>query len=653
MSQIEKIAELNRLNNLILIKQDRVSKLANRPDQRVRKLMTPSESELVQNYEVNFPNVTTVDDYDALGNPVKKFQRYALPDFEPELEDEPVPPFDITNIEGVKDDLYKQVRGVIEKRQKLLQQKKEAEKAIKTHKNQLDKNEITKEKFQEKMELSERAIMWFNGELNKIDTQIYGLQKQIGEIEYNVSDYEKRLDAVRTENAIKIKTYKDKLLEVNNGSFSMEKNANETEAEYIERLRQNAEFNDPEDELWTAINMTNKQFKLRMKELIKDVAKIEQVTNGLDEFGKIDNKYKLLKGWTFFKNKFMGTYGVDNKRVTADEILTYMRAFLEMAKDGFQSFLKMPVGDSNVDGVSPETVGNNTLKLTNNRIDKNNKVIKTLYLRPLIDVEGKYVLLYSFDGSPTTFTHFVDGASKREGHFTNPTNNKKESSMESIHSRTGITRSNIAKIFGIAETTPKLSGSQLADKLVKEWKLVPLEASSPDVSQTWVDPSSKSSRIQYGFGIHADDIPKVVPFGELFLYLRKLYYENILSIRNKNQKTIAGFNTMKVSEPFVKLITNMLKGLYPTHADLNSLKTGERQVYDRLITLAKLNKSTVTQKDNTVAELKKRLKLLEGEIEIGNNSPLIKKEIYAILHSLRDFKAITTPQITKYMKQIP
>jgi hypothetical protein len=96
----------------------------------------------------------------------------------------------------------------------------------------------------------------------------------------------------------------------------------------------------------------------------------------------------------------------------------------------------------------------------------------------------------------------------------------------------------------------------------------------------------------------------------------------------------------------------MMKGIYPTHSDLDSLKTGERQVYDRLITLAHLNKNVVHQKDNTVKDLKKRLKLLEGEIEIGNNSPLIKKEIYAILHTLKDFKVITEPQIKKYLQQL-
>jgi len=40
MSLFERIAEMNRLNNLLQIKHDKYSKAANKPDQRVRKIMS-------------------------------------------------------------------------------------------------------------------------------------------------------------------------------------------------------------------------------------------------------------------------------------------------------------------------------------------------------------------------------------------------------------------------------------------------------------------------------------------------------------------------------------------------------------------------------------------------------------------------------------
>jgi hypothetical protein len=117
-------------------------------------------------------------------------------------------------------------------------------------------------------------------------------------------------------------------------------------------------------------------------------------------------------------------------------------------------------------------------------------------------------------------------------------------------------------------------------------------------------------------------------------------------------KSINGLPTTKVSERFVKLIMNMLEGIHPTHSDLAHLPIGERQIYDRMITLANLNKTIPHQSDKSIQELKKRLKLLEAEIEIGNNSPLIKKEIFQILQSLKDFKVINKKQIDDYLKQI-
>ena len=68
--------------------------------------------------------------------------------------------------------------------------------------------------------------------------------------------------------------------------------------------------------------------------------------------------------------------------------------------------------------------------------------------------------------------------------------------------------------------------------------------------------------------------------------------------------------------------------------------------------IANLNKMHPHNSEKTISELKKRLKLVEAEIEIGNTNPMLKKEIYGILHSLKNFKVITQNQINDYMKQI-
>jgi hypothetical protein len=95
----------------------------------------------------------------------------------------------------------------------------------------------------------------------------------------------------------------------------------------------------------------------------------------------------------------------------------------------------------------------------------------------------------------------------------------------------------------------------------------------------------------------------------------------------------------------------MLKGLQPTHSDITALSSNERQLYDRLVQVANLNKSVAHNGDKTVLDLKHRLKMIEAEISIGNNNPMLKKEMYAVLHALKNFKVITQSQINSYLKQ--
>ena len=55
--------------------------------------------------------------------------------------------------------------------------------------------------------------------------------------------------------------------------------------------------------------------------------------------------------------------------------------------------------------------------------------------------------------------------------------------------------------------------------------------------------------------------------------------------------------------------------------------------------------------NRTVYDLKQRLQLLEGEINIGNNNPKILQESINILHQLKDFNVITKKKIKEYLSQ--
>ena len=115
--------------------------------------------------------------------------------------------------------------------------------------------------------------------------------------------------------------------------------------------------------------------------------------------------------------------------------------------------------------------------------------------------------------------------------------------------------------------------------------------------------------------------------------------------------SIVGLKNTKVSDKFVKIIMNMIDNIHPTMQDINGLSAQEKQLYDRLIVLAGLNKMMPHTRDKTINDYKKQMKLIEGEIIAGNNSPLLLQELYVVIHSLKDFGILSQKDIKSYLAQ--
>ncbi len=457
-------------------------------------------------------------------------------------------------------------------------------------------------------------------------------------------------------NLERVNQYRDELNFLNKGAFSTEKAPDESEMEYLERLQRNAEIQPPEDQLTDAKSLTISRFREKMRELIKDPVLIEQVINTLDNASPddVDNKAELLKNWNLLKTKFISTYGINNKRINADDIITFFDFFLSTGESGLSKAIEgvINVKDEPVLSSSGVPVNIEVNRLPNEDtlfiISRTAGGDKPLYLRS-IDANGLH-LLYSFTGEVGTFKEYFDKDL--------PTDRKGKGSGKSsveIERATGITPSQFNSIFDVSSKSvnPAFISKKLFDKygirsitLAEENFFTPIFYKKYSKTQ-----GGRKTETEYGMGLPAENIPQYVPFGNVILLLQKLYYHNQLSVKNKQMKSVAGFRTTKVSEAFVKLIMNMVQGLKPTHSDISALSANERQVYDRLIQVANLNKAVANHGDKTITDLKHRLKMIESEIEIGNNNPMLKKELYGILHALKNFKVITQSQIDKYIKQ--
>lgn len=157
---------------------------------------------------------------------------------------------------------------------------------------------------------------------------------------------------------------------------------------------------------------------------------------------------------------------------------------------------------------------------------------------------------------------------------------------------------------------------------------------------------------KFGYGIK-DETPDYVEFGKYVLLLKKLFLKNVLSLQKKNHQKIAGFKNYNVSNEFVNIIMKILKKDNITTSDIANLKIGEKELLDNLLTVCELNKKIITGSGvETISKIKDQLKLIEGQIEAGNNNPIMKDELYKTLFKLVNFGAITEKQARTHYKNI-
>jgi len=138
--------------------------------------------------------------------------------------------------------------------------------------------------------------------------------------------------------------------------------------------------------------------------------------------------------------------------------------------------------------------------------------------------------------------------------------------------------------------------------------------------------------------------PHEARLGKLIISPNKLYYENILVVLNQDGKHITGFRNKKVSDAFASLVMKISNKEHLSKHDY-LLPLGERELFDALIHIAHLHKSIETE---GFAPMKKRLELIEGEIEAGNNNHELLSEAHGILHKLALAKVITRPSAKKH-----
>lgn len=150
-----------------------------------------------------------------------------------------------------------------------------------------------------------------------------------------------------------------------------------------------------------------------------------------------------------------------------------------------------------------------------------------------------------------------------------------------------------------------------------------------------------------GAGISIPKHDKVVNFGNVLLMYDRLLRHNMLSIKKKGGGNIENFKNVKVSDKFVDIITGALNKQNINNI-YNELSEKEQELYNILVQVSNVHRYANIPKPN-IKFLKDRLKIVEGEIEAGNDNLI--EELTDILHTMILVKLITKKEATQHLQQ--
>ena len=539
----------------------------------------------------------------------------------------------------------------------------------------LEYNEYKKENKEFKENLDNEYLQFMN-EINRRLTDLNNFEQNF------FTDLQENKEKIQNElkkNEKKVEDYAKELSNLNRGELNTSKNFNETDEEYVARLQEMASepFADARSEERAFIREKEK-LRENLKLIIRDNAKIGQVTNFLySENPQLI--YEINKFFPGFKDYFIKKYGENNEKINYRDVVSEISLYLQRSTDpnvlrgGLpeqqQLIVREPTrrpppvpkarSSDNMDSDSDEEVTvplheiypENPVVGSLNPLLIEDKLPEGVFCEPLMDYQGNVSTLKFTKGDKKIYIK-LHNVSKKAGEpnykfYISKTGNpntflvdKFESLKSKLKGFFDITAQDVVRMFEVPNYQSVKKENLI--KLLSEFNLTETEEAPKKIGETT------------GYGIkHAQDIPEKVKFGSNMLLLKKLFLKNILSIQNKHNTKINGFNNIHVSDNFVKIIMDLLKGQNFTNSQLQNLSSAERILLDHLLMLSELNKNFVTGSSTaSLNQLKKDYEILVGEIEAGNNNEMLKKKLYNLLMKMVHFGALSQIQALKHYKEI-
>jgi hypothetical protein len=455
-----------------------------------------------------------------------------------------------------------------------------------------DKFDIERETLKAKVLLTRTRYDDNAFTLARIDARIIQLGKDLQEVGAVKSTIDQR-------NAQRRQLYVDQIKLLNDGRMDVEMLPNETQEEYTARLEEvGATTPDPDSVQAAAKLFYTDVLREKLQEIVVNDAEISTFVKGLNG----DDRYRLVKQFPQFKKQVQDQFGTS--KITAENLSglnVSLSESLNVIKDALISIAQNQEGtrqtvrvEAALEPVERELLGVSELKPTPEA------------LRATVESDRKSNKITS--GQATNLMAFIDNEN--------------------------------TPLFRSTATTLQVKVDRydwLRVQIKEMHTLSPAPYQAPRFQPT-------------GSGIKRDHA-NVAQFGRVDIHPQRLHYDNVLKV-TKNGRSITGMPNTRVSDAFASVVMSVLKQKTPTLKDFTKMSASEKQLYDTLVIASGLHKDVETVGSGVKEDLKKRLALIEGEVEAGNTNSLLIKEARHVLHKMAQMKMVSRPKAVAHLKQL-
>ena len=446
------------------------------------------------------------------------------------------------------------------------------------------------------------------------------------------TDYEAERRRVDRTNQQKLQLFEEEFKTLNRGKFSIQREPNETDEEYLQRMEDVGNITIDEAGLNADIARETKNvFKSHLREFIRDNSVIEAIFRELeDHYGEGDAPLvydKLTQLFPIFKQKTIDILGENPTYGTVSVIVDLIENLYSNGK----------IGDILVDD---EDQKKNYKKNTASE-----------YLDEEIpQADARIVKKLPQDALILNYYNNSDPDKLEADEVNDITEVKKRVKARAVGRTKGITWEEYKKkalAHTPAATQPKSKKTKDSQVIQQPGVLTRQQSKEKEKKDITTFFEKQGKGLKSG----ADKFSDYCEIGEIMVMPKKLFYKNTLSIRSLKGNAFTGIKDCQVSDNLAKIILELCKGKVPAHQEIKHLSSSEKRIFDELVYMAKLHKEVSHSGEETIQQLKHRLSILEGEIQAGNNNPDILREIHKIVNVLSRMGAVSHNNAREYLQE--